>query len=415
MMIALEKRDAEAKARDEALRAEFAEAKVSIEAGLAEAKVRAEVLRAEQAESSQLVLAKLADRHGGAQSPSAPSFATVGDEALKALRASGRIVTAAEPPADASYADSVPVASAADLARLGAFELVADFVRAFTPFLWAARGFHGARAGVDPCARVLINSENVPWLDAIDGPLKPDQRKRPDFFQRGRPFGQAAWMLTAAPSAGSHRARCSSTAACANSTRRKWAQPNSLQPTLGSSSTTTRACAAPFAECSSMRVSSGSMSPSATTQFHSYRVNGVPAAHVRYFALFLKSFRSRRSCRCCATCAARSLQLRAASTWTVTSHLLPSPKQKQVLFSALVARPTFFASRSRVAPHDTRSRPRRNSHALTSSTSSRLLRAPLARARPLCMSLQNRSFTSLMGTVSTLEAATSCATCAQVS
>jgi hypothetical protein len=61
-------------------------------------------------------------------------------------------------------------------------------VAAITPLLRAARGIDAAGAAADPFARVLVNSESTPWLDALHSPLPAGQLKRPDFFATWAPF-----------------------------------------------------------------------------------------------------------------------------------------------------------------------------------------------------------------------------------
>jgi tRNA A-37 threonylcarbamoyl transferase component Bud32 len=154
---------AEAAARDVALRAELA------------------MLRAEMA----------ALRREGRleESPSAPSYATVGDEALVALTLSGRISAAAEPAEDAAGdAELAPIATPAELAHLCACASEREFVAAITPLMRGARGLDGAGAAADPCARVLVNSESVAWLDALHKALPTKQLKRPDLFATWAPF-----------------------------------------------------------------------------------------------------------------------------------------------------------------------------------------------------------------------------------
>ena len=168
---------AEAAALDAALHAEAAARDVALRAEMA-------VLRAEMA----------ALRREGRleESPSAPSYATVGDEALVALTASGRISAAAEPAEDAAGASELaPIATPAELAHLAHLCACAserEFVAAITPLMRGARGLDGAGAAADPCARVLVNSESVAWLDALHKALPAKQLKRPDLFATWAPF-----------------------------------------------------------------------------------------------------------------------------------------------------------------------------------------------------------------------------------
>ena len=121
-------------------------------------------------------------------SPSAPSFATAGTDALSVLEAGGNISFAVPPMAGAPANVCAPVAGPVDMLRLSTLTRESELVAAITPLLRAARDFDAAGVSADPFARVLINSENVPWLDALDAPLRPEQRRRPDLFATWAPF-----------------------------------------------------------------------------------------------------------------------------------------------------------------------------------------------------------------------------------
>ena len=150
-----------------------------------EAAARDAALRADLAATARELAAL---REANAQSPSAPSYATVGAEVLAALEAGRQISVAVAPPEGASADETAPVASPDDLARLGACPTEHALVAAITPLLRAARGFDEG-APPDPCARVLVNSARTPWLlDALHSPLPADQLKRPDLFATWQPF-----------------------------------------------------------------------------------------------------------------------------------------------------------------------------------------------------------------------------------
>jgi len=172
-------------ARDAALRADMAALR-------ADTAARDAALRADNAARDAALLAEMAAlrREGRlVESPSAPSYATVGDEALVALTASGRISAAAEPAEDAAgAAELAPIATPAQLARLCACASEREFVAAITPLMRGARGLDGAGAAADPCARVLVNSESVAWLDALHKALPAKQLKPPDLFATWAPF-----------------------------------------------------------------------------------------------------------------------------------------------------------------------------------------------------------------------------------
>jgi len=187
----------EAAARDAALRKE-AEAR---DAALRkEAEARDAALRKE-AEARDAALRKEAEARNAAlraefaalESPSAPSYASVGDEALAALSASRRIVEAAAPPG--ATAESAPVATPGDLARLRACTSVSALVAAITPLLRTARGFDESVAG-DP--GFTGASERMPWLVSLQAPLPASQLKQPELFATWVPFWRTLWILRVA-------------------------------------------------------------------------------------------------------------------------------------------------------------------------------------------------------------------------
>ena len=61
---------------------------------------------------------------------------------------------------------------------------------AITPLLRVVRELDVAEAmpAVEPCPRVLVNSESTPWLGTLTSPLPAVQRKRPDLFSTWGPF-----------------------------------------------------------------------------------------------------------------------------------------------------------------------------------------------------------------------------------
>jgi len=147
------------------------------------------------------------------ESPSATTYATVGSTALSDLVAEGRIAQAVPPPEGASAEELEPIASPADLAILCACGKENQLVAAITPLLCKARSLPGADATVDPCAHLLVNSERISWLDSLDGPLPPDQRKRPDLFATWAPFWSG--HLTATGATGKLAARALQLDGCA--------------------------------------------------------------------------------------------------------------------------------------------------------------------------------------------------------
>jgi len=163
-------------------------------AALAEAvRAEAEAARAEAAARDVALRAVLraelvALREGKAETPLSQSYATVGADALAALTASEHIFTLPVPAADASAAESAPVATPSELMLLRDCASERALVLAITPLLRAARGLDAAGADADTCPRVLVNSEVSPWLDSLSTPLPADQRKRPDLFVTWAPF-----------------------------------------------------------------------------------------------------------------------------------------------------------------------------------------------------------------------------------
>jgi hypothetical protein len=69
---------------------------------------------------------------------------------------------------------------------LGNCATEAELVAAIAPALYRARGFADCAAAA--CAPVLVNSESIRWLDALDAALPADQRKKPDLFATWTPF-----------------------------------------------------------------------------------------------------------------------------------------------------------------------------------------------------------------------------------
>ena len=160
-------------------------------AARAEAAARDAALRAEAAARDAALRAELAAlrlRHADAETPLSPSYASIGDEALTALTAIGRIFSAPVPPDGSSAAEVAPVATPDDLERLRGCAKEHELVAAITPLLRAARGLDGAGVAGDPGPRLLVNSEKIPWLDALHAPLPALQLKRPDLFLTWAPF-----------------------------------------------------------------------------------------------------------------------------------------------------------------------------------------------------------------------------------
>jgi len=147
-------------------------------------------LQADAARREAALLARLSTNRE-ILSPSVPSFANVGHEALEALKASRCIYVAPTPPeSSADGNDIAPFASINDLERLRSCKTERDLVAEITPLLRAARGLDETLAAeeADPCARVLVNSEQEPWLDALHAPLPEGQLRRPDLFATWLPF-----------------------------------------------------------------------------------------------------------------------------------------------------------------------------------------------------------------------------------
>ena len=112
------------------------------------------------------------------------AFSTVGSEALIYLQRLGKITALA--PAPPSSPDSEPLASPALLAQLGGCATEAELVTVIAPALYRARGFAGPAA--EACAPVLVNSEGIRWLDALDAALPAGQLKKPGLFATWTPF-----------------------------------------------------------------------------------------------------------------------------------------------------------------------------------------------------------------------------------
>ena len=123
---------------------------------------------------------------GGAPLPSSKTYAAAGSEVLEALHKLRAVAVLAAPPKDASDEELAPLATPAALAALRACKRESELVEAATPLLRAARGFGNAAA--DPCAQLLVNSEDIKWLDALHAPLPHDQHKKPDLFATWEPL-----------------------------------------------------------------------------------------------------------------------------------------------------------------------------------------------------------------------------------
>ena len=179
-------------AREAALRAEAREAALRTEAR--EAALRAEAREAAMRMEARIFAELSAMRTGSALLSSAPSRATVGAEALAALVASHQISVAAAPDEGLSAEDLAPLASPDDLERMRACEREASLVEVVAPLLRAARGFDngevaaGAGEALDPCARVLVNSESIRWLDDLRAPLQARHLLKPDLFATWAPL-----------------------------------------------------------------------------------------------------------------------------------------------------------------------------------------------------------------------------------
>ena len=115
-----------------------------------------------------------------------------------------------------------PLASRDDLVSMRACVRESDLVDAAMPLLRAARGFDEEDALADPCARVLVNSENVKCLDALRAPLPPSQLRKPDLFATWAPVWSGRTDAARGGAVGGlgHRSlQLTSTGASAGSTR----------------------------------------------------------------------------------------------------------------------------------------------------------------------------------------------------
>ena len=149
---------------------------------------RAQAERDRKLDKSLELLTRTLSAIGRAQmhspSPSAVAYSTVGTEALSVLKRQGKVTVLA--PALPSSPDSAPIVSSDVLKRLGVCATEAELVAAIAPALHRARGF--ADRAAEACAPMLVNSEAIRWLDALDAALPADQRKKPDLFATWTPF-----------------------------------------------------------------------------------------------------------------------------------------------------------------------------------------------------------------------------------
>ena len=97
--------------------------------------------------------------------------AALGDKTLAALRVGHRVE-------DFGGGDGEAVLTAEEQNTLSRCLNETEVVKFLTPFLWNMR-VSGDVA--DPCRSVLVNSENLAWLDNLESPLR-DMRLKPDLF-----------------------------------------------------------------------------------------------------------------------------------------------------------------------------------------------------------------------------------------
>ena len=77
-------------------------------------------------------------------------------------------------------ADRPAVLDSEQQAALASCASETEVVKFMTPVLWRLRV--SSSNCDDPCRPVLINSENLAWLDNLAAPLRPNQRLKPDLF-----------------------------------------------------------------------------------------------------------------------------------------------------------------------------------------------------------------------------------------
>ena len=169
------------------LRADAAARDARVDKQLVELRADAQARDAREAlanERLSALFARVDARLRADLSPSSPSPASVGEATLAQLRGRAAILENPGPVSDAA-----PFATQIDTARFAVCARERDLAAAVAPLLCEARGF--VREGeAEPwqCARVLGNSEEVQWLDALDAPLPPQQWRKPDLFVTWGPF-----------------------------------------------------------------------------------------------------------------------------------------------------------------------------------------------------------------------------------
>jgi hypothetical protein len=174
----------DAAARDARFDAQLVELRTELRTDAAARDVR-EALTNERLRS---LLARVDARVRADLSPSSPSPASVGEATLAQLRTRAAI---SENPAPGESEDHAPFATQDDITRFAGCMRERDLVAAVAPLLREARGFFREDEAVLQCARVLGNSEENKWLDALDAPLPPQQWKKPDLFVTWGPFYRA--------------------------------------------------------------------------------------------------------------------------------------------------------------------------------------------------------------------------------
>ena len=101
--------------------------------------------------------------------------AALGDKTLAALRVGSRVE-------DFAGGDGDAVLDAEQQRALLLCRSEAEVIKFLTPVLWRLRVTDDA---ADPCRSVLLNSENLAWLDNLASPLR-GMRLKPDLFEIGR-------------------------------------------------------------------------------------------------------------------------------------------------------------------------------------------------------------------------------------
>ena len=122
--------------------------------------------------------------------PSFTTLCTIGTDALKVLKKEDKILVFTGPRTENALSSEAivgePIANHSVLEKMRSCSSESELVQIVMPMLLNARRFD--MVSTDPCALVLVNSENQKWLDSLEKPLPLVSRRKPDLFVTWAPF-----------------------------------------------------------------------------------------------------------------------------------------------------------------------------------------------------------------------------------